>query len=93
MPSITAEQVQQAIEAADMAWQGWRDTPAKERSAIIRRWFDLIIENQDDLATIMTLEQGKPISEARGEILYGASFVEWYAEEAKRVYGDTIPCT
>ncbi|HIF17849.1 MAG TPA: NAD-dependent succinate-semialdehyde dehydrogenase [Cycloclasticus sp.] len=91
VPSITAEQVQQAIEAADMAWQGWRDTPAKERSAIIRRWFDLIIENQDDLATIMTLEQGKPISEARGEILYGASFVEWYAEEAKRVYGDTIP--
>ncbi|MEO1888553.1 MAG: NAD-dependent succinate-semialdehyde dehydrogenase [Cycloclasticus sp.] len=91
VPKITAEQVQQAIEAADMAWQGWRDTPAKERSAIMRQWFNLIIENQEDLATIMTLEQGKPISEARGEILYGASFVEWYAEEAKRVYGDTIP--
>ncbi|PCI19889.1 MAG: succinate-semialdehyde dehydrogenase (NADP(+)) [Piscirickettsiaceae bacterium] len=91
VPSITAEQTQQAINAASAAWKGWRDRPAKERSAILRKWFDLIIENKDDLATIMTLEQGKPINEALGEVLYGASFVEWFAEEAKRVYGDTIP--
>lgn len=91
VPSITAEQTQQAIVAANTAWQAWREMPAKERSVIIRQWFNLIIQNQEDLAIIMTLEQGKPINEARGEILYGASFVEWFAEEAKRVYGDTIP--
>ncbi len=66
-------------------------TTAKERAGILRRWFDLIIANQDDLALLMTTEQGKPLAEARGEVVYGAAFVEWFAEEAKRVYGETIP--
>ena len=91
VPKLTAEQIKLAITSANNAWESWRNIAAKDRSAIIRKWYELIIENQDDLATIMTLEQGKPIGEARGEILYGASFVEWFAEEAKRVYGDTIP--
>ena len=91
VPKLTAEQIKLAITSANNAWESWRNMAAKDRSAIIRKWYELIIENQDDLATIMTLEQGKPIGEARGEVLYGASFVEWFAEEAKRVYGDTIP--
>ena len=91
VPVITAQQTQEAIGFAQAAWANWRDKPAKERSALLRRWFDLIIENQDDLATIITLEQGKPLNEARGEIIYGSTFVEWFAEEAKRIYGDTIP--
>ena len=91
VPKLTAEQIKLAITSANNAWEDWRNMAAKDRSAIIRKWYELIIENQDDLATIMTLEQGKPIGEARGEVLYGASFVEWFAEEAKRVYGDTIP--
>jgi succinate-semialdehyde dehydrogenase/glutarate-semialdehyde dehydrogenase len=91
VPMLTAEQVDNAISCANSAWVSWREKAAKERSAILRSWFELIIENQEDLATIMTLEQGKPLNEARGEILYGASFVEWFAEEAKRIYGDTIP--
>ncbi|MBV1875468.1 MAG: NAD-dependent succinate-semialdehyde dehydrogenase, partial [Cycloclasticus sp.] len=91
VPQLTAEQTQHAITCAQTAWEGWREIPAKYRSAILRKWFELIIDNQEDLAIIMTTEQGKPINEARGEILYGASFVEWFAEEAKRVYGDTIP--
>ena len=69
----------------------WRALPAKERSRIVRKWYDLIVANADDLALILTTEQGKPLAEAKGEIVYGASFVEWFAEEAKRVYGDTIP--
>jgi succinate-semialdehyde dehydrogenase/glutarate-semialdehyde dehydrogenase len=80
-----------AIEAADAAWPAWRSKTAKERSAILRRWFDLMLENKDDLAILMTAEQGKPLAESLGEIMYGASFVEWFAEEAKRVYGDVIP--
>jgi len=80
-----------AIEAANAAWPAWRAKTAKERSAILRRWFDLILENKDDLAVLMTAEQGKPLAESAGEIMYGASFVEWFAEEAKRVYGDVIP--
>jgi len=91
VPLLTAEQIQEAIAYAELAWKDWREMPAKERSAILRKWFELMIQNQEDLAIIMTSEQGKPIIEARGEILYGASFVEWFAEEAKRVYGDTIP--
>ncbi len=91
VPKLTAEQIKLAITSANNAWEDWRNMAAKDRSAIIRKWYELIIENQDDLATIMTLEQGKPIGEARSEVLYGASFVEWFAEEAKRVYGDTIP--
>jgi len=80
-----------AIEAANAAWPAWCSRTAKERSAILRRWFDLMLENKDDLATLMTAEQGKPLAESLGEIMYGASFVEWFAEEAKRVYGDVIP--
>ncbi|KXJ46492.1 MAG: NAD-dependent succinate-semialdehyde dehydrogenase [Cycloclasticus sp.] len=91
VPVITAQQTQEAIRCAQAAWANWRDKPAKERSTVLRRWFDLILENQEDLATIITLEQGKPLNEARGEIIYGSTFVEWFAEEAKRVYGDTIP--
>jgi succinate-semialdehyde dehydrogenase/glutarate-semialdehyde dehydrogenase len=91
VPSLGREETRQAIAAAEAAWPGWRNRTAHERSRLIRRWYDLIVENQRDLAVIMTAEQGKPIAESLGEILYGASFVEWFAEEAKRVYGDTIP--
>jgi succinate-semialdehyde dehydrogenase/glutarate-semialdehyde dehydrogenase len=86
----TAE-TRRAIEAADRAWADWRNTPAKQRAKLLRKWFDLMMEAQEDLAQIMTAEQGKPLAESRGEIAYGASYVEWFAEEAKRVYGDTIP--
>src|SRR5215470_16404661 len=91
VPSMGATETRRAIEAANAAWPAWRKKTAKERANILRKWFNLIIENQDDLATLMTAEQGKPLAEAKGEIVYGASFVEWFAEEAKRVYGDTIP--
>ena len=80
-----------AIAAADAAWPAWRAKTAKERSIIMRKWFDLLMANQEDLARIMTAEQGKPFPEAKGEIAYGASFVEWFAEEAKRVNGETLP--
>jgi len=80
-----------AVQAAEEALPGWRDKTAKDRAAILRKWFELILANQEDLARLMTAEQGKPLAEARGEVVYGASFVEWFAEEAKRVYGDTIP--
>ncbi|MFQ5564870.1 MAG: NAD-dependent succinate-semialdehyde dehydrogenase [Paracoccaceae bacterium] len=86
----TAE-TRRAIEAAEAALVAWRKTTAKERSGVLRRWFDLMMESREDLAQIMTAEQGKPLAEARGEIAYGASYIEWFAEEAKRVYGDTIP--
>ena len=86
-----ADETRRAIAAADAALPAWRAKTAKERGAILRKWFELILENQEDLAKLMTLEQGKPLPEARGEVGYGASFVEWFAEEAKRVYGDTIP--
>jgi succinate-semialdehyde dehydrogenase/glutarate-semialdehyde dehydrogenase len=91
VPKMGADETRRAIEAASAAFKSWRRTTAKERAAILRRWFDLMIENQEDLAILMTREQGKPLTESRGEILYGASFIEWYAEEAKRLYGDTIP--
>lgn len=81
---------QAAIEAANAAWPTWRALTAKTRSGILRKWFDLINQNADDLARIMTIEQGKPFTEARGEVTYGASFVEWFAEQAKRIMGDTI---
>ena len=81
----------EAIEAAAAAQPSWAATPAKERAAIIRRWFNLCVEHCDDLARILTAEQGKPLAEAKGEILYGAAFFEWFAEEGKRVYGETIP--
>ena len=91
VPSLSAGEVEKVIEASNAALEKWRIKTASERSQILRKWFDLIIANADDLAMIMTSEQGKPLKEARGEIVYAASFVEWFAEEAKRTYGDTIP--
>jgi succinate-semialdehyde dehydrogenase/glutarate-semialdehyde dehydrogenase len=88
---LGAKETRAAIEAANAAWGPWRKKLAKERAAILRRWFNLMMENQDDLGVLMTSEQGKPLTEARGEVAYAASFVEWFAEEARRVYGDTIP--
>ncbi|WP_441232343.1 NADP-dependent succinate-semialdehyde dehydrogenase [Tardiphaga sp. 215_C5_N2_1] len=91
VPKMGAAETNRAIEAANDALPSWRGRTAKERSAVLRRWFDLMMANQEDLARIMTAEQGKPLAESRGEIAYAASFIEWFAEEGKRVYGDTIP--
>ena len=90
VPALGAEETHGAIEAADAAWPAWRSRPAKERANLMRRWFDLMMAHQEDLAVLMTSEQGKPLAESRGEIAYAASFVEWFAEEGKRVYGDVI---
>ena len=90
VPSLSADETRRAIEAADAAWPAWRAKTGKERCNIMRRWYDLMMENQEDLAVLMTSEQGKPMLESRGEIAYAASFIEWFAEEAKRVYGDTM---
>jgi len=90
-PNLSQLEVREAIEAANASLPAWRSKTAKERSEILRRWFDLCIENKDDLARILTIEQGKPLEEAKGEIVYGSSFIEWFAEEGKRVYGDIIP--
>ena len=91
VPKLGRDETARAIEAANRAWPAWRAKLAKERAAILRKWFDLILENADDLAVLMTVEQGKPLAEAKGEVVYGASFIEWFAEEGKRIYGDTIP--
>ncbi|HDU3625786.1 TPA: NADP-dependent succinate-semialdehyde dehydrogenase [Klebsiella pneumoniae] len=91
VPKMGADETREAIEAANRSLPAWRALTAKERANILRRWFDLMMENQDDLARLMTLEQGKPLAEAKGEISYAASFIEWFAEEGKRIYGDTIP--
>ncbi|NIE68396.1 MULTISPECIES: NADP-dependent succinate-semialdehyde dehydrogenase [Burkholderiaceae] len=91
VPRMGAAETRRAISTANAAWPAWRAKTAKERSVILRKWHDLMIENADDLALILTTEQGKPIAEAKGEIGYAASFLEWFAEEGKRVYGDTIP--
>ncbi|MCC6868159.1 MAG: NAD-dependent succinate-semialdehyde dehydrogenase [Burkholderiales bacterium] len=91
VPNCGAKETQRAIEAADRAWPKWRDRTAGERSAILRKWFDLMLAHQADLALILTTEQGKPLAEARGEIAIGAAYVEWFAEEGKRIYGDVIP--
>ncbi|MDD2364889.1 MAG: NADP-dependent succinate-semialdehyde dehydrogenase [Desulfuromonadaceae bacterium] len=91
VPKMGADAVRRAITAADAALPAWKRKSAKERSVILRRWFDLIMANQNDLGIIMTAEQGKPLAEAKGEIAYAASFIEWFAEEGKRIYGDTIP--
>ena len=91
VPKCGTSETRNAIEAANNAWPEWKAKSARQRSEILRKWFDLMIENKEELAQIMTVEQGKPINESRGEIGYGASFVEWFSEEAKRVYGDTIP--
>ena len=86
-----AAETRRAIEAADRAMKDWRARTAKERSVVLRRWYELVMANQEDLAVLMTLEQGKAIAESRAEVAYGASFIEWFSEEAKRVYGDIIP--
>lgn len=91
VPDMGVAETKQAIEAAHAAWSEWRDRSAKERAQILRRWFDLIMQSQEDLAMLMTAEQGKPLAESKGEVAYGASFVEWFSEEAKRAYGDVIP--
>ncbi len=91
VPKMGAAETRRAIEAADQALPAWRALTAKERGGKLRRWFELMIENQNDLARLMTLEQGKPLAEAKGEIVYAASFIEWFAEEAKRINGDVIP--
>ncbi|MEZ2353259.1 NAD-dependent succinate-semialdehyde dehydrogenase [Caballeronia sp. RCC_10] len=90
VPRMGAAETRRAIEAANAAWPAWRATTAKERAAIMRRWYDLMMEHADDLALILTTEQGKPLAEAKGEIGYAASFIEWFAEEGKRVAGDTL---
>ena len=91
VPKFTKDETKKVIENANNAFQTWKNTTAKERSVILKKWGDLIVENVEDLAKIMTIEQGKPVAEAKGEILMGASYIEFYAEEAKRVYGDIIP--
>ncbi|MBA1243247.1 NADP-dependent succinate-semialdehyde dehydrogenase [Pseudomonas japonica] len=91
VPKMGKAETRRAIEAADRALPAWRALTAKERAAKLRRWYELMLENQEDLGRLMTLEQGKPLAEAKGEIAYAASFLEWFAEEAKRVYGDVIP--
>ncbi len=89
----SSKDTEQAIAVAEEAFKSWRSTTAKQRSLLLKQWFNLIIENRDDLAKILTAEQGKILAEAKGEIIYGANYIEWFAEEAKRVYGDTIPQT
>jgi len=91
VPKLGAGETRDAIAAADAAWPAWRSKTAKERGAVLRRWFELMNQHADDLALLMTSEQGKPLAEAKGEVGYAASFVEWFAEEAKRAYGETIP--
>jgi succinate-semialdehyde dehydrogenase/glutarate-semialdehyde dehydrogenase len=91
VPNLAAAETRRAIEAAERAWRPWRELTAAERGTMLRRWHDLMLEHQEDLARIMTAEQGKPLAEARGEIAYAASFLDWFAEEGRRVYGDLIP--
>lgn len=91
VPRMGAAETKRAILAAEAAWPAWKAKTAKERALLLRRWFDLMVLHQDELAAIMTAEQGKPLAEARAEVLYGAGFIEWFAEEGKRIYGDTIP--
>ncbi len=91
VPKMGAVETRAAIAAANAAFPAWRAKTAKERSTILRKWFELMMQNQEDLAKLMTAEQGKPLAESRGEIAYAASFIEWFAEEGKRIYGDTIP--
>ena len=91
VPKMGAPETRRAVKSASDAYPAWRSRTAKERGAILRKWYELMLEHQEDLAFLMTSEQGKPLSEARGEVLYGAAFIDWFAEEGKRTYGDTIP--
>ena len=91
VPKMGAAETERAVDAAELAFQSWRHRTAKERAAILRKLADLMMENQEDLAALMTIEQGKPLAESRGEVVYAASFFEWFAEEGKRLYGDVIP--
>lgn len=91
VPDMTAQETERAIDAAHEAWADWRAMPAKQKASLLRRWYDLVMGAQEDLARLMTAEQGKPLAESRAEVAYGASYIEWFAEEAKRIYGDTIP--
>src|SRR5262249_18985421 len=91
VPRLGASETRSAIEAANAAFSAWSQKTGKERAVVLRRWFDLMMENQEDLAPLMTLKQGKPLAESKGEVAYAAAFLEWFGEEAKRVYGDTIP--
>lgn len=91
VPSMGVAETRRAIEAAETALAEWRMRSAKHRAGLLRKWYELVIEHQDDLAMLMTCEQGKPLAEARGEVMYGASFIEWFAEEAKRAYGELVP--
>ena len=91
VPDLTPAETKRAVEAAHAAWPAWRSKTAKERAALLRRWHGLILDHQDDLAALMTAEQGKPLAESAGEVMYGASFIEWFAEEGKRLYGDVVP--
>lgn len=91
VPDLSRAEIAGAIDAAHKAQKPWAAKTGKERAKILRKWYDLMMEHQEDLAILMTAEQGKPLTESRGEIAYGASFVEWFGEEAKRVYGETIP--
>ena len=91
IPNMGTSETRRAILAAKNAWRGWREKTARERGVILRRWYDLVLENKNDLATIMTLEQGRPLIDAKNEVAYAASFIDWYAEEGKRIYGDVIP--
>jgi succinate-semialdehyde dehydrogenase/glutarate-semialdehyde dehydrogenase len=93
VPDLLEGETRRAIEAANAAWPAWAAKTAKERANVLRKWFDLMMANVEDLAVIMTSEQGKPLAESRGEVAYGASFIEWFAEEGKRIYGDVIPQT
>src|SRR5438067_12922791 len=91
VPEMGAAETRRAIEAASQAFPAWAALTAKERAAVLRRWYELLMANLEDLATLMTAEQGKPLAESKGEIAYAASFIEWFAEEGKRLYGDVIP--
>ena len=93
VPNMSAAEAERAVAAAQQALPAWKNTPAKARAQILRRWFELMIAHQHDLGVILTSEQGKPLAEAVGEVVYGANYFEWYAEEGKRIYGDTIPAT
>ena len=91
VPALGAEETRRAIKAAEQAWPAWRALPSSERGRLLEEWCRLMLENIDDLSLIMTMEQGKPLTESAGEVRYGAGFIKWFAEEARRVYGDTIP--